>query len=104
MPLDPAGFEASLEGAAPPAGLDPPLAALWYGLAGDWPRAHAIVQGLEGDPAADWVHAWLHRIEGDLGNAGYWYRRAGRPVATGATAEEGRRIAAALLAGGGRDG
>lgn len=99
MTLDLAGFEASLRGGQPPPGLDPPLQALWHGLRGEWQGAHAIVQDLEGDPAADWVHAWLHRIEGDLGNAGYWYRRAGRPPATGPTEAEGLRIAATLLAG-----
>lgn len=98
MALDLDAFERSLAAGTPPAGLEPPLLALWHGLAGDWDRAHAIVQGFEGEPACDWVHAWLHRIEGDLGNARYWYRRAGRTPASGSTAEEGRAIAAALLA------
>ena len=44
-------------------------------LAGDWETAHAIAQRHEGDPAADWLHAVLHKIEGDDGNARYWYRR-----------------------------
>lgn len=47
-------------------------------LAGDWKRAHEIVQQDEADPTAAWIHAVIHKIEGDLGNAGYWYRRAGR--------------------------
>lgn len=99
MSPDLATFLASLErGDAPPHGLPPALEAVWFGLKGAWDRAHAIVQGHEGDPACDWVHAWLHRTEGDLGNAGYWYRRAGRPRGTGPTEEEGRRIAEALLA------
>jgi len=42
---------------------------------GDWQGAHEIVQRHEGDARADWIHAVLHRIEGDLGNAEYWYRR-----------------------------
>lgn len=100
MPLDLAAFEATLgRGGALPDDLPPALAAVWHGLEGAWDLAHAIVQAHEGDPACDWVHAWLHRIEGDLGNASYWYRRAGRPRGTGPTAEEGRRIAAALLGG-----
>lgn len=49
-------------------------------LAGDWERAHEIVQRDEADPTAAWVHAVIHKIEGDRGNAGYWYRRAGRPA------------------------
>ena len=47
-------------------------------LAGDWERAHLIVQDYEGDSTADWIHAVVHRMEGDLGNAGYWYGRCGR--------------------------
>jgi hypothetical protein len=92
-------FLASLEGASPPEGVEPPVRAVWHGLRGEWEEAHAIVQALE-DANAAWVHAWLHRVEGDLGNASYWYRRAGRSVAQGATDREGRAIAAALLGGG----
>ncbi len=49
---------------------------------------------------AAWVHAYLHRVEGDLGNAGYWYRQAGKPVATGSLEAEWERIASALLGSG----
>ena len=52
---------------------------------------------MEDDADGAWVHAWLHRIEGDLGNAGYWYRRAGKPAATESTDAEGRAIARVLL-------
>jgi len=62
---------------SPPAGLIPALKALWHLRKGDWDRAHAIVQEHEEDQAYALVHAHLHRIEGDLANAGYWYRRAG---------------------------
>ncbi|MFC7555058.1 hypothetical protein ACFQU7_26695 [Pseudoroseomonas wenyumeiae] len=75
----------------PPAA--PLLRALQYGLRGEWERAHDIVQAEDGADAA-WVHAWLHRIEGDEFNAGYWYRRAGQPVASGDTQEEERRSCA----------
>ncbi|ORE92769.1 hypothetical protein [Aurantimonas sp. 22II-16-19i] len=63
--------------------------------AGDWDGAHAVVQD---DPSSDaaWIHAHLHRIEGDLANAAYWYRRAGRPVATVSLDEERDAIATAL--------
>src|ERR1700710_1997725 len=77
-----ADFKSSLSGALPAPGVSPPLAALWWSAKGDWDKGHAIVQDEEGVDAA-WVHAYLHRVEGDLGNAGYWYRRAGKPVATG---------------------
>lgn len=52
-------------------------------LAGDWEEAHEIVQRDEADPTAAWIHAVIHKIEGDLANAGYWYRRAGRPADNG---------------------
>lgn len=94
--VDTERFLASLDKTSPPAGLRPPARAVWHGLRGEWNEAHAIVQALE-DVDAAWVHAWLHRTEGDLGNAGYWYRRAGRSAAEGAPDREGRAIAAALL-------
>jgi hypothetical protein len=81
--------------------LDPPAApllrALWLGLRGEWTSAHEIVQA-EGGAEAAWVHAWLHRIEGDAANAAYWYRRAGKAVAEGGTDAEGEAIARALSA------
>ena len=55
-------------------------AALWWAAKGEWDQAHKIVQD-ESDANSAWVHAYLHRVEGDLGNAGYWYRQAGQPVA-----------------------
>jgi len=73
-------FQASLDQSAPPAGISPALQALWYARTGDWDRSHDITQ--PGGPALDWVHAYLHRVEGDLSNAAYWYRRAGKPVST----------------------
>jgi hypothetical protein len=91
-------FKSSLSDAAPASGISPPLAALWWAGKGDWNKAHAIVQDEDGVDAA-WVHAYLHRIEGDLGNAGYWYRRAGKPVATGPVEAEWERIASAFLQG-----
>ena len=89
-------FRASLSGAAPAPSVEPPLAALWWAAKGDWDRAHKIVMNEETAEAA-WVHAYLHRVEGDLGNAGYWYRRAGRPVADDAVETEWERIASTLL-------
>ena len=91
-----ADFRASLTDAAPAPGLEVPLAALWWAAKGDWDRAHKIVQD-ESDAKSAWVHAYLHRVEGDLGNAGYWYRRAGRPAADDAVEAEWERIASTLL-------
>ena len=93
-----ADFRASLEGTAPAGELAPPLAALWWAAKGDWGRAHKLVQDEESTDAA-WVHAYLHRVEGDLSNAGYWYRQAGRPAAKDPLEAEWERIASALLGG-----
>jgi hypothetical protein len=72
-----------------------PLAALTRIAAGDWDGAHALVDG-DPSPQAAWVHAHLHRIEGDHANARYWYAQAGKPVARGDFDEERRAIEAAL--------
>jgi hypothetical protein len=63
----------------PPAGLTTALAGLWWDGKGDWKRAHDSAQQDEGVEGS-WVHAYLHRREGDQGNAAYWYSRAGKPV------------------------
>ena len=65
---------------APPAGLTPEQRVLWLAKAGRWDAAHDACQDLP-DPAGAWIHAWLHREEGDYGNACYWYARAGKPAA-----------------------
>ncbi|MXP64192.1 hypothetical protein E0493_12645 [Roseomonas sp. M0104] len=72
------------------------LVALAQAERGDWEAAHQVVQAHEGSAACDWVHAHLHRWEGDAGNAAYWYRRAGQPVARGDLAAERAAIRAAL--------
>jgi hypothetical protein len=82
----------------PAAGLGAPLQALWWAAKGDWEKAHTIVMNDESAEAA-WVHAYLHRVEGDLGNAGYWYRRAGKPAQTSPLDAEWAEITQALLAG-----
>ena len=91
-----ADFRASLSGTAPAPGFEPPLAALWWAAKGQWDEAHKIVMNEETVTAA-WVHAYLHRVEGDLGNAGYWYRQAGQPVAKDSLESEWERIVCALL-------
>ena len=80
----------------PPADRGAAIEALWWAARDDWNQAHEAAQADDGAPAA-WVHAYLHRVEGDGENAGYWYRRAGKPAATGPLDEEWRAIAAALL-------
>jgi hypothetical protein len=72
------------------------LTGLWWDAKGDWARAHESAQQDEG-PDGSWVHAYLHRKEGDLGNAGYWYRRSGRPPSREPLDEEWLAIVTDLL-------
>lgn len=85
--------------AAPPAALGLALQGLWHDARGDWDGAHAAVQRDEQDRDGAWVHAYLHRKEGDIGNAGYWYSRAGRktPARSLALDAEWAEIARELL-------
>ncbi|MBI2188902.1 MAG: hypothetical protein HYU37_17525 [Acidobacteria bacterium] len=94
--MDLPAFERSLTRAAPPPGLSGSLKALWHERRGDWTRAHEIAQDIDNADGA-WVHAYLHRREGDPSNAAYWYRRAGQPVARGSLDEEWRAMVSALL-------
>ena len=93
-----AEFKASVAKQTPPRDLAPAVQALWWAAKGDWDKAHKIVMEAEGAEAA-WVHAYLHRVEGDLPNAGYWYRTAGKPVASGTLEQEWGDIGGALLGG-----
>jgi hypothetical protein len=97
--IDP--FVLSLGGEAAPASAAPLVRAVWHGLRGrpgDWDAAHELAQAQD-DADGAWVHAWLHRLEGDLTNAGYWYRRAHRPTGSGDLRDEGLAIARALFGG-----
>jgi len=94
--MTPDQFRRSIAGASPPAGASPALAALWHQGRGDWSAAHEAAQSDDGSDAA-WVHAHLHRVEGDESNAGYWYRRAGRPHCRDPLAAEWDAIVTALL-------
>jgi len=91
-------FYASLAGESPPRRIGPALAGLWLGLKGRWGDAHSVVQD-ESDPETALVHAWLHRSEGDHGNAIYWYRRAGVTPVWEDCDKEGRHIARILIDG-----
>jgi len=83
-----AEFSASaLSGAEPPNTLRVELQSLWLDKAGDWRGAHDLVDQLPGRDAA-WVHAYLHRVEGDDWNAEYWYNRAGQSMPTSRTLDE----------------
>ncbi len=89
-------FRQSLTDPGPPRGLSRPLQALWHSANEDWDAAHDLVQSESGSDGA-WVHAHLHRIEGDLPNAEYWYRRTSRPTCEAPLEEEWAEIASALL-------
>jgi hypothetical protein len=89
-------YLASVRKSTPPAGLPPHLLALWHDARGEWDLAHGVAQEID-DATGSWIHAYLHRKEGDLGNAAYWYRRAGRPVATGTLEVEWKEIVDALI-------
>lgn len=93
-------FAVTLKNNAKPANLAPALEALWVEASGDWARAHAIVQ-TENTTDAAWVHAYLHRKEGDRSNAAYWYASAGKPVNSGSLENEWEQIVRALLPGAG---
>jgi hypothetical protein len=94
MTLD--DLQHSLTDDRPPAQLSSEVRALWHDARGEWDAAHRAVQDLDTADAA-WVHAYLHRKEGDVGNARYWYGRARRPACTGALDAEWQQIARALL-------
>jgi hypothetical protein len=88
-------FRSTLTSDRPPP-VSPLLLALWHDAKGDWEKAHTLAQDVDEESGA-WVHAYLHRKEGDLGNAGYWYRRANQPIATDSLEAEWTRIVSALL-------
>jgi hypothetical protein len=94
-----AEFRATVSAPAPPT-VAPALVALWHDAKGNWDAAHEAAQAVE-DASGAWVHAYLHRKEGDASNAAYWYRRAGRPVAALGLDldDEWSQIATALLSG-----
>jgi hypothetical protein len=83
--------------ASDPPPVAPALVALWHDARGDWDAAHRVAQDINDDTGA-WVHAYLHRKEGDQGNAAYWYRRAGQPVCRTDLDQEWDDIATALIA------
>ena len=91
-------FKAALVDDAPPPEIGPVLRALWIEARGDWDGAHKIIQDMS-DRSAAWVHAYLHRKEGDLTNAAYWYSRADRELSAFSLEREWEEIVKTLLAG-----
>jgi hypothetical protein len=89
-------FRKSVAEAGPPAGLGLALQALWWDAKGDWKKAHECAQAQD-DEFGAWVHAYLHRKEGDLSNAGHWYRQADKKRPDGSLDAEWTAIAKALL-------
>jgi hypothetical protein len=91
------GFLETVDQPEPPADVGAALQVLWWARKGDWDKAHYCVQQHEGDPVCDLVHAHLHRQEGDLENAGHWYRSAGRPVPAMSLQDEWTTIVTELV-------
>ena len=91
-------FKLTMSQDHPPAGISKLLEALWFEAKDDWERAHNIAQDISSSDGS-WIHAYLHRVEGDHGNAAYWYHRAGKPVPRVSLHEEWEEIARELLGG-----
>jgi len=89
-------FMKSLSQEKPPANLNAYLRSLWLDANKDWEAAHTVIQDIE-DKTAAWIHAYLHRKEGDNGNARYWYNRAGKEMPQLSLEEEWKKIAETLL-------
>ncbi|WP_223162251.1 hypothetical protein [Salinicola halimionae] len=89
-------FLSSLDRPTPPADLGHELRALWWAGRSEWSKAHAQVDSSSGRRAA-WVHAYLHRWEGDIDNAHYWYRQAGRQLPDQSLDNEWHEITRSLL-------
>ena len=96
--MDIAALKKSLQNAAPPADVSVYVKALWYDAKDNWGEAHKLIQDIA-DKNASWVHAYLHRKEGDTGNADYWYAKAGKRRPFVSLDEEWQQIATAFLNG-----
>lgn len=94
--MDVISFKKSLQQSLPPQGISLYLLSLWYDGKNDWENAHTIIQDSE-DSTGSWVHAYLHRKEGDLLNADYWYKRAGKERPATSLEDEWEKITKALL-------
>ena len=84
-------FNKSLLSSTPPENISLYLQSMWYDAKQDWTKAHTIIQDIE-DNNASWIHAYLHRKEGDISNAGYWYRKAAKPMPAYSLAQEWKEM------------
>ena len=91
-----AELKATLTSPTPPAGLSSPLLAMWHDGRGDWDAAHRVAQDID-DADGSWIHAYLHRKEGDTWNADYWYRKATKERPSCSLSEEWEEIARQLI-------
>ena len=89
-------YKTSLQQSTAPSSLSKPLQALWYAAKNDWNKAHELIQD-EPDAASAWVHAYLHRVEGDEFNTRYWYNRANQAVSNESFDREWEKIASTLI-------
>ncbi len=89
-------FKESLSANEPPQNISVYLKALWFDRKGDWNKAHILIQDVDDNNAA-WIHAYLHRKEGDIGNADYWYRRAGKTKPAFSLDKEWEKVVTALI-------
>lgn len=89
-------FKLSLTKPSPPSGISKLLEALWYDAKGNWESSHNIAQDIHTKDGS-WIHAYLHRKEGDIGNAGYWYSRADRTIPNVSLEQEWEEITKELL-------
>ena len=99
--MSPEEFKSTLANDAPPAGIPASLTAMWYDGKNDWEQAHGIAQDLP-TKEGSWVHAYLHRKEGDSSNAGYWYGRANKVPSKSSLEQEWLAITQSLLKDGPR--
>ena len=89
-------FKESLSANEPPQNISVYLKSLWYDAKDDWDKAHQLIQDVD-DKNASWIHAYLHRKEGDVANSGYWYRRAGKNRSSLSLEKEWEEIVTALI-------
>ncbi|HZF65179.1 MAG TPA: hypothetical protein VEZ55_11865 [Chitinophagaceae bacterium] len=94
--MDIISFKETLSGSEPPTDMSIHLQSLWFDAKGEWQRAHEVIQD-EPDKDSAWIHAYLHRREGDIWNADYWYRRAGKKRPDISLQQEWDQIVTALL-------
>jgi hypothetical protein len=89
-------FKSSLDQPEPPTGIGQLLLALWYDGKGDWDASHNVAQEIHTHDGS-WIHAYLHRKEGDAGNAAYWYSRASKPVCKVSLQQEWEQLVSEFL-------